>query len=296
MTSTALIKDPSPGVTPINGSIIRTDSYNLIVDVLNGFASGSTASIVQPYALKTSNYTLTTSDFLILADASGGAITMTLPDASSPGISGRAFVIQKEDSTQNLVTIATTGGQLIESNSTLLMSIEHDSFFLMSVGTTWEIIAHPGRNALAQLSDNTNQNPTGTSPTKVMFAINDQLIGIQHSAGTGDITVLESGIYLIIASGQFGKLGGTVPVACHLWLRKNGVDVPNSNTSLYLPSAAASTDVLVVNVTLPLVSSDIISVYQSVSTVTDTPGLKVTNPAGEPTIPSIIYSMNKVSL
>lgn len=295
MSSTALIKDPSPGVTPGDGSIIRTDSYNLIVDILNGVSTGSKTSLVQKYVTKTANYTLTAEDFSVCVDASGGALTMTLPDAGAAGIVGRLFNVHKTDASDNVVTLACYGSQTIDGETTRRLASQFCSFLVMSIGTGWIVVAHPGRQPFAQISDNTNQNPTGTTPVQVTFSTNDGLVGITHTGGSGDITVLESGVYWIMAAGQFGKTGGTVIANCDLWLRKNSTDIPNTNTRLSLPVLATSTDVLVSQCSIRLVAGDVIKVFQSVSTLTDTPGLKVTSPAGEPVIPSIIFTMNKIS-
>ena len=70
---------------------------------------GSTPSITT----KNVDYALTYTDFYILADASGGARTMTLPTAV--GHAGKEFEVKKIDVTANAVHVQTTGGQTIDT-------------------------------------------------------------------------------------------------------------------------------------------------------------------------------------
>jgi len=55
---------------------------------------------------KTADYTATDADRLILVDASGGAITITLP--ATTDIGGREHIIKKTDTSSNQVTITST--------------------------------------------------------------------------------------------------------------------------------------------------------------------------------------------
>ncbi len=57
---------------------------------------------------KTSDYTVTDSDHVILCDASGGAITITMP-ALSTIPDEKIYHIKKIDSSVNAVTIASGG-------------------------------------------------------------------------------------------------------------------------------------------------------------------------------------------
>ncbi len=86
---------------------------------------------------KTANYTLVWgTDEVVLANAAGGAFTLTLPTAV--GHSGNGFTIKKIDNTANVVHIATTGGQTIDT-----VASPHDltspqvSIDLLSDGSNW---------------------------------------------------------------------------------------------------------------------------------------------------------------
>lgn len=87
---------------------------------------------------KTANYTLASTDGTILGDATLGGFTLTLPTAAA--ITGRIYIIKKIDSSANLVTIATTGGQTIDGGATAPLSIPQTALALQSDGSNWEIV------------------------------------------------------------------------------------------------------------------------------------------------------------
>jgi hypothetical protein len=85
------------------------------------------------------NYTMTTSDFAILANASSGALTVTLPPASNAGM--LAF-IKKIDATTNAVTISRSGTDTIEAANTVKLTRKNQSRTLIAGGGspgTWYI-------------------------------------------------------------------------------------------------------------------------------------------------------------
>jgi hypothetical protein len=57
-------------------------------------------------ATKTANYPLTDNDYIILGDATAGAIEITLPDGADQG---KAYFIQKIDAGGNKVKVLTSG-------------------------------------------------------------------------------------------------------------------------------------------------------------------------------------------
>jgi len=89
----------------------------------------------------TSNYTATPNDHTILADCSGGPITIILPNPS--GMAGRIYTIKKigNGGINNALTIQPTGGAYIE-DSTNSYTIYNDWTFvtLQTDGQNWYII------------------------------------------------------------------------------------------------------------------------------------------------------------
>lgn len=80
----------------------------------------------------------TVSDNVLLADASGGAVTVALPAAAD--VTGRQFTIKKIDATGNTVTLDPDGAETIDGSATLVITVQHTSRVVASDGTQWWII------------------------------------------------------------------------------------------------------------------------------------------------------------
>jgi hypothetical protein len=91
----------------------------------------------QTVVSKTSSYILTTSDEVVLANASGGALTLTLPSAAG---NTNLYDLKKTDASVNTVTIATTGGQTIDGSSSAVIKVQYVSISVVSDGSNWYII------------------------------------------------------------------------------------------------------------------------------------------------------------
>jgi hypothetical protein len=100
------------------------------------------------YASKTANATAATTEYTLAANASTGALSMTLPTAA--GIQGKVYVIKKVDSTANVVTVATTSSQTIDGATTRALSLQYDAITVQSDGANWIVIGNTfGRNGTA---------------------------------------------------------------------------------------------------------------------------------------------------
>ncbi len=86
---------------------------------------------------KTSNYTVSLSDNVLLANATGGAITFQLPAASSA--TGHVFYFKKIDSSGNAMTVLRAGSDLIDGATSQTTSVQYSSFVLITDGTNWYI-------------------------------------------------------------------------------------------------------------------------------------------------------------
>lgn len=92
------------------------------------------------YAVRsvTASTTVVDSDYLILADATGGAITVTLPAVSLNA--GRRFNIKKTDASGNAVTIDGASSETIDGATTVAISTQYASYTVQSDGTAWWIV------------------------------------------------------------------------------------------------------------------------------------------------------------
>lgn len=83
------------------------------------------------------NYAITTTDEIILANASGGGIALTLPTAVG---NSRVYTIKKTDASANTVTITTTGGQTIDGGASAVLQVQYESVSLVSNNANWFVI------------------------------------------------------------------------------------------------------------------------------------------------------------
>jgi len=104
-----------------------------------------------------SPYTILPTDQIIRADASGGALTVTLPTAV--GVAGKVYTIKRIDNLAStvLVTVATTSSQTIDG-ATGAHLWNGDTVTVESDGANWQIIArnHPETMFSYMLRNSTN--------------------------------------------------------------------------------------------------------------------------------------------
>ena len=87
----------------------------------------------------TTTYTVVPGATIIKADASGGAFTITLPDAAGTN-QNRMIVIKKIDSTSNAVTVDGDGSDTLDDITEKIITAQYVAIMLISDGTNWNII------------------------------------------------------------------------------------------------------------------------------------------------------------
>jgi len=146
----------------------------------------------------------------------------------------------------------------------------------------------------AQIISTADQRPTTTDPVPVLMDQNDSLVGIEHSSeNPADITITESGTYVVIAAPQIGRTSGNGPSSVDFWLRKNKQDVPNSNVRAVLRSSEDK-DVIINQTMMEFAAGDVLNVMMAVEKTGDGLGVEAIKTDGRPLIPSIIFSMHKI--
>ena len=97
------------------------------------------SNLIFAYESKTANFTITETNGLItyLVNATGGAITVTLPTAAG---NQSYFVIKKTDSTANIVTIDPYSSETIDNSSTLPLNDQYNYVGIISNGVNWVVI------------------------------------------------------------------------------------------------------------------------------------------------------------
>lgn len=106
-------------------------------------ADGAVTGVKRLYSVnataKTTNYTATTSDEILLVTATGGAFTITLYAAS--GNAGRRLIIQRTDTTfANAVTIDANLSETIGGAATTTLHTAGETLEIVCDGTNWLIV------------------------------------------------------------------------------------------------------------------------------------------------------------
>jgi len=98
------------------------------------FVAASKGGIFSAVTTQTADYTASSGD-VVLADASGGAITITLPSPSA-----NAWVqVKKTDSSTNAVTVD-GGGNNIDGVASFDITTQYESYTMVSDGSSWFIV------------------------------------------------------------------------------------------------------------------------------------------------------------
>lgn len=83
-------------------------------------------------------FPITTANDVVLGNAAAGGFTETLPTAV--GNTGKLFRLNKIDSTYNVITIATTGGQTINGLATTTLNTQFEEIEVISDGANWRLL------------------------------------------------------------------------------------------------------------------------------------------------------------
>ena len=127
----------SPSTTlDVNGNIISS-KLTLNQTVLGATTLRVDGSISTKVLSKSTAYTMGVTDFAVLANASTGAFTVTLPQASTA--TGMIVLIKKTDSSGNAVTVEGYGSgsnqDKIEGKTSIPLSTQYSSLLLFSNGS-----------------------------------------------------------------------------------------------------------------------------------------------------------------
>lgn len=87
---------------------------------------------------KTTSYTISATDVVIFADATSGSVTISLPTASANA--GYKFYIKRIDNSANTCTIARTGTDTIDGQTSFTCDLQYTSMTVVSNGTNWYIL------------------------------------------------------------------------------------------------------------------------------------------------------------
>lgn len=104
--------------------------------------SSTGAATISAYAhairTVTTNYTIVSADEYVFADATSGALTVSLPAVA--GYTGRVFEVKKIDSSANLVTVDPNGAETIDGAATRVLATQYEAVQFISNGSAWFIV------------------------------------------------------------------------------------------------------------------------------------------------------------
>jgi len=116
--------------TPADGEVLSYNAANSKLEWIPQAAAGG-YNVVKV----TADYLASDRD-CVLADASGGAITITLPTPSP----GAEVIVKKIDSSTNVVTVSPSGTETIDGQSSWTLDTQYEAYHFISDGTNWYII------------------------------------------------------------------------------------------------------------------------------------------------------------
>jgi len=93
--------------------------------------------VAYPVRSVNANTTVRVIDEVLLVDASGGNRTITLISAVA---TPNSYTVKKIDNSANTVTIATTGGQTIDSGTTKVLAAQWDTATVIPSGGNWYVV------------------------------------------------------------------------------------------------------------------------------------------------------------
>lgn len=150
----------------------------------------------------------------------------------------------------------------------------------------------------AQISDSVTQGCNAGSAKNVTLNTNDSIYGFTHSttSKTNEITIVEKGVYQIIAVPQVGEASVQASGIHNFWLTKNNIQVPNSNIKTTINTQLNPGDTITgtLNWIGTLNQGEIIS-FQQGCTDSDI-GIIASASGVPPATPSVIISIYKIGL
>lgn len=189
--------------------------------------------VVVSQIVTTTPYTLTDkSPEDISVDATSGAKTINLPLIST--VPGQAFTIRKYDTSSNIVTVSSSGGELIEGGTTINLIQQWQSATFTNDGVKWY---RSSTNATG-----TGGALPGVSPAQVLFADagsvatgsalfkwddTNKRLGVNKATPTVTLDVVGQGAFTgtLTASNLSGTNTGDSKQEIHITLLAAGVAV-----------------------------------------------------------------------
>ena len=149
-----------------------------------------------------------------------------------------------------------------------------------------------------QLSSAADFSATANTPTAITYDTQIALSNITHTIGQSAVTLPVPGTYMISVSAVYTNTSEG-PFAVAIWLRKNGVDVANSNTRLLTPEPDGVATTLAVTLIESFTAGQYFElIYEAANAAVKLDGyaaVPTPTPLAGPASPSIIVTVTRVS-
>jgi hypothetical protein len=266
-------------------SLVATSSFII---------SGSTTDISSLNAFTASQYVsnsffITTSSFNSYTSSNNQRVSSLETNSASVNIS----IANLNSATSSLftsaslsLTTASVSGQILQfrkgNNSTFTITLPTGSGTYVT-------------GSYGAFHDETTQSGSANTPHLVKFSNTDISDGVILSGSTG-LQVGTYGVYNLQFSLQAKRISGTGTDTLDVWFRKNGIDIPWSNTSIGLDGGVEATRVVPAwNYMSTLNINDTLEIVWQ---ATDANVQLIAEPAAGslPAIPSVIATLNRVDV
>jgi len=115
----------------------ETDTTRLYRWIGGAWTELTAATMSLTVSSKLINFNADDTAVVYLCDATGGAITMSLPTAAS--YTNRIYIVKKIDASVNTVIIDADGGDLIDGGGTATLLVQYESLSIVCDGSDWYV-------------------------------------------------------------------------------------------------------------------------------------------------------------
>jgi hypothetical protein len=112
--------------------------YNIVLTLLESAVNAAADGRLFPAVSTSISYTVNQNNAVILADASAGAVTISLPPARE--MEQKRITVKKIDSSGNAVTVDADGAETIDGAANKAISSQYVSHDFVSFNGAWWII------------------------------------------------------------------------------------------------------------------------------------------------------------
>jgi len=188
-------------------------------------------------------------------------------------------------------------GSTINSAGYGTVNPDCSAMFYAVSNTLWEELQGFGRSVpilhYGAFSDTTTQTITSIDTAYAMtFNTTDEANGVSIGSPTSRIVVAEQGVYNVQFSAQLDKTSGAA-ANIHIWLRKNGTNVPNTASKVAIQGTSAET-VAAWNFVIQLEATNYVELMWA-SDDADVVLLAASATSVWPAIPSVICTVTQVN-